>query len=534
MITSQELQILWSNFWIWKKHQYLNPVSLIADKTSTALFNIAGMQQLIPYLSGQEHPLGTKLYNIQPCVRTNDLNEVGDNSHLTSFFMMWNRSLWDYFKQEAVWRSWEFLTEVLKLDPRKLAVTVYKGDDTVAPDDQTADYRKQKWVNSDKISYLNADDNRRSPGAVGPCGPCTEIYYRVGETEFPTQSDNVKSNENNRLEIWNNVFMEYYRDEKWSLSKLKKQNVDTGMGFERMLKVLQKVESPYETDLFLPLLQILEKESNQKYEENKELMRVIVDHLRTSSFLIAEWLLPSNEGRWYVLRRIMRRIYFQLVELYEEKALFQDSMITIRKIIEEVIRININQMSTLEGKSDIIYDAFVKELQQFAKTLDQGKKILRKYIKELWIKKILPWDKVFMLHDTFWFPLELTEEVAKKQWIIIDKDWFDQSFQKAQIRSRNNTNEIIDNKTDRSQYIADIPSTIFIGYNQLSSESNLLKSIEFNDYKVFIFDKTPFYATKWGQIHDRGTLEEWGLFYEVFDVQDYSGVYLHFVKRKLS
>lgn len=257
-MSSQEIWNLWNQFRISKQHTLLVPANLIAEKSSTALFTVAGMQPLIPYLSGQKHPLGTRLYNIQPCIRTNDLEEVGDNSHHTMFFMMGNWSLGDYFKPEAVARSREFLTQELNLDPRKLAVTVYEGDAEVPADDETVHLWKKNGISQDKISYLSAEDNRWSPGPVGPCGPCTEIYYRIGEGEYPSVEDNVKKDDSQWLEIRNNVFMEYYRDENGTLTKLKKQNVDTGMGFERINKVLQKTESPYETDLFMPTIKIIE------------------------------------------------------------------------------------------------------------------------------------------------------------------------------------------------------------------------------------------------------------------------------------
>lgn len=229
MHTSQQIRDLWNKFWEQQAHTLLPPASLIADKSSTALFNVAGMQPLIPYLSGQEHPLGTKLYNIQACIRTNDLDEVGDDSHHTMFFMMGNWSLGDYFKKDAVRRSWKFLTQELQLDPRKLAVTVYEGDQEVPADDETAQLWQEQGVPTHKISYLSADDNWWSPGPVGPCGPCTEIYYWIGEGEYPSESDNVAKDDSQWLEIWNNVFMEFYRDEQGTLTKLSKQNVDTGM-----------------------------------------------------------------------------------------------------------------------------------------------------------------------------------------------------------------------------------------------------------------------------------------------------------------
>jgi len=212
-LSSKEIKELRSKFRESKQHKYLSEVSLIADKDSTALFNVAGMQPLIPYLMGKEHPLGKRVYNIQKCIRTVDIDEVGDSSHLTFFEMMGNRSLGDYFKKEAVTRSREFLTQYLEMDSRKLAVTVFEGDEGAPRDEETAKYRKEAGLDPSRISYLSAKHNRWSPGPIGPCGPDTEIFFRVGESELPPEGSNVKNDEDNWLEIWNNVFMEYYRDE---------------------------------------------------------------------------------------------------------------------------------------------------------------------------------------------------------------------------------------------------------------------------------------------------------------------------------
>ena len=226
-ISSKELREIWNTFWVSKQHVYLPESSLIASKDSTAMFTIAWMQQLIPYLSGKEHPLGKRLFNIQKCIRTVDIDEVGDASHLTFFEMMGNRSLGWYFKKEAVQRSREFLVDELGFDPKKLAVTVFEGDVDAPKDEETAWYWKNTWISEDKIAYMWAENNRRSPGPVWPCGPDTEIFYRVGQSKFPPKNSNPKTDEDNWLEIWNNVFMEFYRDDKGNLTKLKNQNVDT-------------------------------------------------------------------------------------------------------------------------------------------------------------------------------------------------------------------------------------------------------------------------------------------------------------------
>ena len=544
MLSSNEVWTLWHTFRTSKQHKHLTPAWLIADKNSTALFTVAGMQPLIPYLSGQEHPLGNKLHDIQQCIRTNDLEEVGDNSHHTMFFMMGNRSLGDYFKKEAIWRSWEFLTQYLKLDPRKLAVTAYEGDDIVPADMETVEFWKSQWVLEDKISLLTADDNRWSPGPVGPCGPCTEIYYWIGETEFPWLDDNVKADDSKWLEIRNNVFMEFYRDDSGKLTQLSKKNVDTGMWFERINKVLQNKLSPYETDLFAPIIQVIEKITHQNYalfdtttpntEQQKIAthMRIIADHMRSSTFLIAEWLLPSNEGRGYVLRRIMRRLYFHINELLWDKANFQETIQAVWTIVDTIINHYEWRCPHLYNTNNTIKKAFEQELTQFAKTLNQGQKIVQKMIKDLWDKNILPWSDIFMLYDTFGFPLELTKEIAEKQWVVLDESWFQKSMEKAKEKSRANTSKINTKDIDRSLYTAGLLPTQFIGYNTFESETiTLVKKISFEWYDVVVFDKTPCYATMWWQLHDNGIwTDDDGQVYTVFDVQNYNGVFLHFIR----
>ena len=544
MISSHEIWTLWHTFRESKQHTHLPPASLIADKNSTALFTVAGMQPLIPYLSGQEHPLGTRLHDIQHCIRTNDLEEVWDNSHHTMFFMMGNRSLWDYFKKDAISRSWEFLTQHLKLDPRKLAVTAYEGDDIVPADMETVEMWRSQWVPDHKISLLTADDNRWSPGPVWPCGPCTEIYYWIGESEFPWPDDNVKADDNKWLEIWNNVFMEFYRDESWKLSKLDKQNVDTGMGFERINKVLQNKLSPYETDLFAPIIQVIEKITHQSYalfdtnnpstEQQKiaNHMRIIADHMRASTFLIAEWLMPSNEWRWYVLRRIMRRLYFHINELLWEKADFKENIKACWTIIDTIISHYEWRCTHIKDKNSVIKNAFEQELTQFAKTLNQGQKIVQKIIDDSKDSKILIGKDIFMLYDTFGFPVELTREIATKQWFILDDEWFQKAMEEAKEKSRANTAKVNTKDIDRSIHIAWISPTVFIGYNTFETEDiSVLKKIKFEWYDVVIFDKTPFYATMGGQLHDNGIrTDDDGQTYTVFDVQNYNGVFLHFVQ----
>jgi len=294
---STDVRTLWNKFRTSKTHAWSDPASLIVNNADdpTTMFNTAWMQPLVPYLMGKEHPTGSKrVYNIQWCVRTIDIDDVGDRSHLTYFEMMWNWSLWDYFKKESIAWSREFLTQQLKLDPKKLCVTVFEWDENAPRDEESAQLRREQWVPDDKIAYLNKKENRRWPaGATWPCWPDTEIFYWVGEWDFPPEWNNTWNDEDNRMEIWNNVFMAYYKDESWNYSDLPNPNVDTWMWFERICLVLQhaawvittplKEASVYDTDIFVPVMKLLE------WNAPIESKRIIADHARTAAKLIQWW-----------------------------------------------------------------------------------------------------------------------------------------------------------------------------------------------------------------------------------------------------
>ncbi len=506
-----------------KQHVFLPEAPLIWGKESTSMFNIAGMQQLIPYLSGQEHPLGKKLFNIQKCVRTIDIDEVGDASHLTFFEMMGNWSLGDYFKKEAVQRSWEFLVDVLGFEPNKLAATVFEGDREVEQDTETIWYWEKAGMAKERICTMSADDNRRSPGSIGPCGPCTEIYYRVGKEALPPKWSTPKTDEKNRLEIWNNVFMEYYRDDSGKLTKLKNHNVDTGMGFERMCTVLQKKKSVYETDVFASLLNIITDYVWLPYGGNEKRYRVIADHLRTSFFLIKDWVLPSNEGRWYVLRMLIRRMYYNMMLLKEVDQ--KTFIFFVKNIVKEIVFL-------FDLKSDFgsIADALVKEVIQFQKTISNWQKLLQDIMKVS--KKSISWTDVFKLYDTFGFPIELTKEIAAEKWIAVDMQGFTSEMEKQRKNSRAGSKNMFTKDVDWSKYIVDVPPTKFVGYETMKTDrAKLLKDFEASGQRVLIFDQTPFYAESGGQMPDTGKIVlDSGEKLTIKEVKKYEGVFLHLVE----
>jgi len=541
-IKSQELRKIWKDFWETKKHNNLNEACLLTPaQETTTLFNQSGMQQLIPYFVWKTHKSWFRLYNIQKCIRTIDIDEVWDRSHLTFFEMMWNWSLGDYFKKESVQRSWEFLTEYIKISPRKLAVTVFEWDESSPRDNETANYRKKIWVNEDKISYMNAKENRWSPGPVWPCGPDTEIFYWVGDKnggpEFPPKDSNVKNDEDNWMEIRNNVFIQHYRDESWLLTNLEKNSVDTGMWFERMCLVLQNKDTIFETDLFEDIIKVIEKWTEIKYSKNKKRVRIIADHLRTAALMIQDGAIASNVGSGYILRMIIRRMYYNFILLKDISE--KDFEKFICEIISIISELNPHRKLPQEN----ICENLIKETESFRKTISRWIKLLDEKMwdkkeKKIWEREILLGQDAFMLYDTYGFPIEITKEICEAKWRDIDMKTFDEEMEKARKRSRKATEKMFDKWIDWSKYLAGIDETEFIWYDNMliSSENNdnknikLLKDFDVNWQRILIFNKTPFYAESGGQVWDFGSIEldNWeGV--KISKVIRYEGVFLHFV-----
>ncbi len=333
-ISSQEIRQKYIDFFTSKKHAIIPSASVVPENDPTVLFNTAGMQPLVPYLLGEKHPLGTRLADYQKCIRTNDIEDVGDNTHLTFFEMLGNWSLWDYFKKESIAWSYEFLTskEWLGIDAKKIAVTVFEWDENAPRDDESAEIWKSMWVHN--ISYLGKKDNWWGPaGATGPCGPDTEIFYWVWESEFPPAGSTVWNDEKNWMEIWNNVFMEYIKDEHGNFNKAQMQNVDTGMGLERITRTLVGAPSVYETDIFADIIDVICTTLWVSYnKETKNSIRIIADHSRTATIMISDGITPSNMDQWYILRRLLRRAIRQWYKLW-----FSGQFLTpvIAKVIEK-------------------------------------------------------------------------------------------------------------------------------------------------------------------------------------------------------
>ncbi len=528
---STDVRKLWTQFRESQEHARSDPASLIVNNADdpTTMFNTAGMQPLVPYLMGKEHPTGSKrVYNIQWCVRTVDIDDVWDRSHLTYFEMMWNWSLGDYFKKESIAWSWEFLTQYLKLDSKKLCVTVFEWDENSPRDEESAQLRREQWVPNDKIAYLNKKENRRWPAwATWPCGPDTEIFYRVGEWEFPPEGNHTWNDEDNWMEIWNNVFMAYYLDEKGFYSDLPAPNVDTWMWFERICMVLQhaswaitkplKEASVYDTDIFKPIMDLL------AWDSPVESKRIIADHARTAAKLVQWWLIPSNEWRGYVLRRIIRRMYFQWTLHFSTMEAFENFINQVKNIL--------NILYSWEFTDQTI-KTILDECKQFAKTISSWEKMVQEMIAWKSGDWVLDGDSVFKLYDTYGFPVELTEEIVVKAWWSVDKDGFEKAMKEAQERSRSWSQQKFAKGTDRASVIDGIPQTDFVWYTDLEVDNvKLLKDIVVGEQRMLITDRTSFYAESWWQKWDKWTIEmdDWSTV-QVTDVIKYWGVFIHMVK----
>ncbi len=431
-LNSNELQKLYFEFFESKNHKIIESSSIMPENDPTVLFTTAGMHPLVPYLLGEKHPSGTRLCDVQKCIRTNDIDEVGDDSHLTFFEMLGNWSLGDYFKEDAIKYSYEFLTseDYLGIPKDKLYFTCFAGDDSAPRDEVSYDIWKSLGVSDDHIFFLGKDDNFWILGSgVGPCGPCSEMYYDTGKDKCSDSCDPSCSC-GKYLEIWNDVFMEYLSSEDGKLSKLDQKNVDTGMGLERTVCVLGGYKSVYDIDTFKGIKLKLEELSGVRYEDNKKEFRIIMDHVRSATFILGDdkKLSPSNAGAGYVLRRLIRRAIRNLRKLGLEFSSLEDLSNVIISDYE-------NKYSELSRNKEYIISEFLKEGNKFSKTLKDGEKHFYKVIKNL-EGSVIGGSDVFKLFDTFGYPVEMTEELARENNLSIDIDGFHEKFKEHQEKSR--------------------------------------------------------------------------------------------------
>ena len=405
-------------------HAVIPSAPLIPENDPSVLFTTAGMQPLVPYLLGEKHPEGTRLTDYQKCVRTNDIDEVGDNRHLTYFEMLGNWSLGDYFKEESIAMSFEFLTKELGIPVEKLSVTCFAGDEDCPRDEIAANAWKKAGILENHIYYYGKDDNWWIAGEEGPCGPDTEMFYDTGK---PACSDDCQPSCDcgKYVEIWNNVFMEYFKD-KNGYSKLKQKNVDTGLGLERMTMLLQVKETPFDTELFAPIMKKLEELQKVDSIESR---RIVAEHLRSSMMIVSDGGRPSNLDRGYVLRRLIRRMIRHMNKLQ----INLDELSTL-------IDINVDNLKEmypdLAKNKEIIKSVILEEKEKFVKTLVNGEREFQKEINKLKDTKKLSGKVVFKLYDTYGFPPEVTKELAKESGYEIDMKQFEELFKAHQEKSR--------------------------------------------------------------------------------------------------
>ena len=415
-----------------KGHKIIPSAPIIPENDPTCLFNTAGMQPLVPYLKGEPHPEGTRLADVQKCFRTNDLDSIGDTTHHTFFEMLGNWSLGDYFKQEAITWSFEFLTKYLKIPVERLAVTVFKGNDIVPADSESAEIWKKNGIKEEKIAFLGEDNNWwPNMELTGPCGPDTEIFYWRSNESIPEKFD--PDNEN-WVEIWNNVFMQYNHDANGTFTPLKNKNVDTGLGVERVTAILEGYTDNYKSSVWKDVISKIESISGLSYDDsnNTKAMRIIADHIRAVVMIAGDdaGIKPSNTDQGYILRRLIRRII-----RYAKKLNIDINSNWEQELAEMIIEKYSKYYSELERNKDVILQVLKDEKIKFNRTLEKGLKEFEKETRNIEGTKINK-DIAFRLYDTYGFPIELTEELAKENGLTVDTEGFKQKFAEHQEKSR--------------------------------------------------------------------------------------------------
>lgn len=429
-ILSSDIRSKYLEFFKTKAHAVIPSAPLIPENDPSVLFNTAGMQPLVPYLLGEPHPMGKRIADVQKCVRTGDIDDVGDDTHLTFFEMLGNWSLGDYFKKDSIAWSWEFLTDKkwLGLDPKMISVTVFEGDENAPLDSESIAIWKDVWAKNgldfgdERIARLPAEDNWWAAGPTGPCGPDTEIFYWVGEGE---PQGNKGTHSKQWMEIWNNVFMQYNRVDEKTLVTLPAQCVDTGMGLERVTATLNGVKNVYETDIFADVLTKIQSIVGASYDARGA--RIIADHIRSASHMIADGCVPKNVDQGYILRRLIRRAIREFYKMgYEQPVIAQIAELYIAKFSDVY--------ESVKNNAGKIIEELNREEEKFAKTVNQGMKEFEKIAKDG--TEVIDGKSAFTLFDTYGFPLEMTKELAKERGLSVDEAGFNEAFARHQELSR--------------------------------------------------------------------------------------------------
>jgi alanyl-tRNA synthetase len=419
----KELIKKYVDFFKSKNHKVIPSSSLIPDNDSTTLFISAGMQPLVPFFLGQKHPLGKRIVNVQKCIRTGDIEEVGDSTHHTFFEMLGNWSLGDYWKKEAIKMTFEFFTKTLKIPIERIAVTCFKGDKRAGKDNESAEIWESLGINKERIAFLGEDNWWGPAGETGPCGPSTEIFYWKPINHKPVPKK-FNPKDSNWIEIGNDVLIQYNKNEKGGYTELKQKIIDFGGGVERIIAVLSELEDDYLSDSFKPIIEKIEKLSGKDYKNSsyKPKMRIIADHIKASVFIMAEGITPSNAEQGYVLRRLIRRT----MRYWMGKKGF------LKEVAKSVFEIY-NDYPELKKNKEKILKELEKEEEKFELTLEKGLNKFNKMVKE---KKKLSGKDIFLLYQSYGFPIELTQEIAKEKMIKVDLVGFKKELKKHQSLSR--------------------------------------------------------------------------------------------------
>ncbi|MCR5596488.1 MAG: alanine--tRNA ligase [Lachnospiraceae bacterium] len=525
--TSKELRKNWIEFYEKRGHVNVGAVSLVSDGSTGVMFNVAGMQPLMPYLLGQKHPLGTRLCNVQGCVRTNDIDSVGDKSHVTFFEMMGSWSLGDYFKEDRCKWSYELLTEVYGFDRDHLAATVFAGDENAPRDEEGAQCRIKSGFKPENIYYLPAEDNWWGL-EYGPCGPDSEMFY-IADVPDCGPDCGPGCSCGKYTELGNDVFMQYEKHKDGHLTPLSQKNVDTGWGLERNLAFLTGTKDVYKTDLFAKVIAYEEERSGSKYDADEKLtrsMRILADHLRTAVMLIGDEarLTPSNAGSGYVLRRLIRRAvrHGRVLGLNKEDYL-KIASIYIDEVYNEAYPLLIQNRKFILKELD-------KEIVRFESTLENGMKEFKKILDDT-VKsgaKQITGKDAFYLYDTFGFPFELTVEMADEEGLSVDEKGFADSMEAQKQKARDNQNFSAKLSVD-SDVFASLDKSVtteFVGYDRLTSDAKvvalsdgnaMIDDMEEGAEGTIVVDITPFYATMGGQVGDIGVITAAGAEFDVYE-----------------
>ena len=517
IMTSAQIRESFIKFFESKGHLFVRSAPVVPHDDPTLMFTNAGMNQFKAIFLG-DNPKGWKrVCNSQKCIRVsgkhNDLDVVGrDNYHHTFFEMLGNWSFGDYYKKEAISWAWELLTEVWKLDKNRLFATVYKDDD-----EAWNIWKQVSCLPDERIMRFDAHSNFWEMGDTGPCGPCSEIHYDRGDlaTQAATFTDPIKgvNGENDRyIEIWNNVFMQYERVSSGDLIPLKNKNVDTGMGFERVCAILQGKTSNYDTDVFSPIINKIAELSGVPYSEGPDGTphRVIADHLRSVSFAIADGAIPSNDGRGYVLRRILRRAS-RFARLLGQKQAF------ICRLVQVLADTMGDAFPEIRERKDFVASVIKSEEESFIRTLDSGLERFASIAADLKKGGVVPGDKVFLLYDTYGFPPDLTGILAEEKGLTIDEKGYEKCMEEQKARARANMKQGTNTMTSEgwTEYV--VGSTKFVGYETDRADVKVLRYREDKGVLSIVLATSPFYAEMGGQVGDKGTLVSGGLEISVFD-----------------